>query len=91
MFLLAARTLADAVTPERRETGALYPPVSMLRTVSRSIAIAVAREAIDAGLAAVTPADDAELEAMIDAAMWWPAYVPYERAYPAERRRVTEK
>ena len=91
MFLLAARTLADAVTPERRETGALYPPVSMLRSVSRSIAIAVAREAIDSGLAAVAPADDAALETMIDAAMWWPAYVPYERAHPAERRRATEK
>ncbi len=91
MFLLAARTLADAVTPERRETGALYPPVSMLRSVSRSIAIAVAREAIETGLAAVAPADDAALETMIDAAMWWPAYVPYERAHPAERRRATEK
>ena len=95
MFLLAARALADAVTPDRLETGALYPPVSMLRSVSRSIAIAVAREAIEAGLAGIEltrgGALDAELEAMIDAAMWWPAYVPYERAHPAERRRVTEK
>ena len=91
MFLLAARTLADAVTPARRETGALYPPVSMLRAVSRSIAIAVAQEAVESGLAAIPLASRSELEAMVDAAMWWPAYVPYERARPVERRRVTER
>jgi malate dehydrogenase (oxaloacetate-decarboxylating) len=91
MFLLAARTLADAVTPDRRETGALYPPVSMLRSVSRSIAIAVAREAIDAGLAGIDPATDADLEAIVDDAMWWPAYVPYEPVLATERRRVSER
>ena len=91
MFLLAARTLADAVTPERRETGALYPPVSLLRSVSRSIAIAVAREALDSGVAGIAPASDAELEALVDGAMWWPAYVPYEPALVAERRRVAER
>jgi hypothetical protein len=51
----------------------------------------VAREAIDEGIAAISPASDAALAAMVDGAMWWPAYVPYERAYPAERRRVTER
>jgi len=91
MFLLAARTLADAVTAERRETGALYPPVSMLRSVSRSIAIAVAREAIDSGVAGIGPATEAELEAMVDDAMWWPDYVPYEPVLVAERRRVSER
>jgi malic enzyme len=91
MFLLAARTLADAVTPERRKTGALYPPVAMLRSVSRAIAIAVAHEAVESGLAAVETSSDADLEAMVDSAMWWPAYVPYERAHHTERRRVTER
>ena len=91
MFLLAARTLADAVTADRRETGALYPPVSLLRSVSRSIAIAVAREAVESGLAGIAPTSDDDLESMVDAAMWWPAYVPYERARAGERRRVTER
>jgi malic enzyme len=59
--------------------------------VSRSIAIAVAREALDAGVAGIGPASDAELEALVDDAMWWPAYVPYEPALATERRRVTER
>ena len=80
MFLLAARVLADAVTDERLATGALYPPVSELRAVSREIAVVVAREA--GGI------DD--VEAAVDAAMWWPSYVPYLPVRPEERRRASE-
>ena len=53
MFLLAARTLAEAVSPARFASGAIYPPVGELRSVTRSIAAVVAREAIDAGLAGI--------------------------------------
>jgi malic enzyme len=88
MFLLAARTLAEAVSDERLATGALYPPVGDLRSVTRAIAIGVAREAVETGLAGISPDDD--IEALIDGAMWSPAYVPYIAARPAERRRVTE-
>ncbi len=59
MFLLAARTLDAAVTDERVASGALYPPISSLRAVSREIAITVAREAVDAGLARADIALDA--------------------------------
>ena len=76
MVLAAARTLAATVTPGRLASGALYPPIGDLRAVSRAIALAVAREAIASGHA---PSNDA-LEADVDAAMWWPAYVPYRRA-----------
>ena len=76
MVLVAARTLAGAVTQERLATGALYPPISELRAVSRSIALAVGREAIASGLAPPNEALDTDL----DGAMWWPAYVPYLRA-----------
>ena len=88
MFLLAAQTLADAVTDERLATGALYPPVAELRTVSRAIAIRVAREAVDEGLAGIDPATD--IEVLIDGAMWWPEYVPYRPARAAQRRRDVE-
>ena len=56
--------------------------------VSRTIAMVVAREAIDAGLAGIDPATD--VAALVDAAMWWPAYVPYRPARQAERRRAGE-
>jgi malic enzyme len=88
MFLAAARALAAAVTDDRLATGALYPPVTALRAVSRSIARVVAGEAVAAGLAGIAP--DADLDALIDAAMWWPAYVPYSPARQVERRRSTE-
>ena len=88
MFLLAARTLARAVTDDRLATGAIYPPVRDLRAISRAIAIEVARDAVESGLARIDPTSD--IAAAVDAAMWWPAYVPFEPARRAERRRMTE-
>ena len=79
MVLVAARTLAAEVSADRLADGALYPPIADLRSVSRAIALAVGREAISSGLA--PPSET--LEADVDAAMWWPAYVPYT---PAEIR-----
>ena len=78
MFLAAAETVAAFVTPERLASGALYPSVVDLRTVSREIAIRVAAEAIRSGLSPLPETTD--VEALIDAAMWWPAYAPYRRA-----------
>jgi malate dehydrogenase (oxaloacetate-decarboxylating) len=75
MFLAAAREVAALVTPRRFEAGALYPPVGELRAVSRRIAIAVAEEARQAGLAGIGP--EIDLAAEVAAAMWWPEYVPY--------------
>jgi malic enzyme len=82
LFLAAARTLAGQVADERLATGAIYPTVDRLRTVTRAIAVAVASATREAGSAGVTP--DVDLEAAVDAAMWWPDYVPYT---PAEDRR----
>ena len=78
-FLTAARTLADQVTDARLATRALYPSIADLRTVSRRIAVAVARERLGD-----------EAEDAVDAAMWWPAYVPYEPLRHGERRRAGE-
>jgi len=71
MFIVAARTLADLTPPERLTQGALYPRLAELRSISRAIAIAVAREAHDSGAA---DAPDRDVDATVDAAMWQPTY-----------------
>jgi malate dehydrogenase (oxaloacetate-decarboxylating) len=81
-FLIAARTLARMVEPDRLSSGALYPPVSDLRAISRAIAIAVVR-----GMGTVDgeplPAGDRSIalaEKAVDAAIWWPDYPAFEPA-----------
>jgi hypothetical protein len=46
--------------------------------VTRAVALAVAQAAVDAGLAGIAQGRDVTTE--VDAAMWWPDYVPYESA-----------
>ncbi|HYM83736.1 MAG TPA: oxaloacetate-decarboxylating malate dehydrogenase, partial [Candidatus Dormibacteraeota bacterium] len=75
-FLAAADTLASMVSPERLAVGAIYPPVAALREVSREVAIAVVRALRDAGVGRTI--DDADVAGAVDAAMWWPDYLPYE-------------
>jgi malic enzyme len=90
MFLLAAQELGAAVDDDRLTAGALYPHVADLRSVSRRIAVAVAREAVAAGLSAAAESGPFDPEAAVDAAMWWPEYVPYRPARTIERRHHTE-
>jgi len=84
MLLVAARALAEQVSDERLEAGALYPPVESLSEISREVALAVATEAMTSGVAGVAPGTD--LAAAVDEAMWWPAYVPYIRSRAAVHR-----
>ncbi len=81
-FLVAARTLAGLVGPDRLACGALYPRISDLRAVSRAIAIEVVREmgTVD-GDPLPAGASGGELAATaVDAAIWWPDYAAYEPA-----------
>lgn len=75
MFLIAARTLASWVTSHRLDEGALYPALGNLRDISRSIAVAVAREASVAGVG--RPMTDTQIEDTVNRQMWWPDYVAY--------------
>ena len=76
MFLVVAHELAGLVSADRLRVGAIYPPVAGLRAVARTIAVAVVREARDSGQGRA--GSDAEIEAAVDRAMWWPDYVPFE-------------
>ena len=76
MFSASARALAEMVDAATLAEGALYPPMSEVRNVSRRVAVAVAEEAIAEGLA--EPAVD--IEAAVAEAMWFPEYLPYRPA-----------
>jgi malate dehydrogenase (oxaloacetate-decarboxylating) len=71
MFLVAAATLAEMTPAQRLAQGALYPRLADLRPISRAIAIAVAREAHESGVAGSV---DSNVEAAVDAAIWLPGY-----------------
>jgi malic enzyme len=75
MFLLAAQTLADMVSPDRLAVGALYPAVAELREVSRQIAAKVVCQSRDCGVGRLYR--DEEILNAVDSAMWYPDYLPY--------------
>jgi malate dehydrogenase (oxaloacetate-decarboxylating) len=75
MFLLAAETLAEMVSPERLAAGALYPAVSELREVSRQIAAKVVCQSRECGVGRLYR--DEEVLDAVDSAIWFPAYLPY--------------
>jgi malic enzyme len=71
-FLVAAHELATQVSPARLAGGALYPPISELRSVARTIAVRLVRHLRDTGYG--RQFRDEEIEPAVDAAMWSPAY-----------------
>jgi malate dehydrogenase (oxaloacetate-decarboxylating)(NADP+) len=72
MFLIAARVLAHHVLDAELAQGRVYPELSRIREVSLAIAVAVAREAYQQGLA--SGAESADLEAEIRSQMFNPEY-----------------
>jgi len=76
MFMAAAHALAAAVDATN-PGDSLLPPLTDIRAVSRSIAIAVAAQAQAEGLAPATTPE--ELEQLVDDTTWWPKYRPYIR------------
>ncbi|MEO6059687.1 MAG: NAD-dependent malic enzyme [Candidatus Limnocylindria bacterium] len=77
-FLVAARELAGMLTAERLETGALYPPIRQLRSVARTVAVAVVRHARQSGYG--RQYRDEEIEPAVDRAIWEPEYLTLEPA-----------
>jgi len=82
MFVAAALTLNEFSPALRDSFAALYPPLEIVRDVSRKVAVAVALEAQRAGLAEQTTPE--ELNRRIDMKIWKPHY----RRLVAQREKV---
>jgi malate dehydrogenase (oxaloacetate-decarboxylating) len=77
MFLAAARTIAEMSPAKHDPQANLLPPLVRSRELSFHVAMAVAKQALADGLAAVV--SDAALNAAIKAKMWEPIYADYVR------------
>jgi malate dehydrogenase (oxaloacetate-decarboxylating) len=78
MFMAAAKALASSSPARDNPKHNLLPPVSSLREVAATVALAVALQAHKEGLAADVPTE--QIEQRIRAKVWTPRYVPYRRA-----------
>jgi len=75
MFYVAAKTLAHLVTEEYLAQGTVFPPLERIREVSHAIAMAVATEAYDSGLA--TAPKPKNLAAHVRSLQYEPDYEVY--------------
>ena len=78
MFMAAAKALASSSPARDNSKHNLLPPVSGLREVAVTVALAVALQAHKDGLVTDVPTD--QIEQRIRAKVWRPRYVPYRRA-----------
>lgn len=76
MIMTAARALAKLSPVEQDRNANLLPPMAKSREISRSIACAVARQAIAEGLSDLKEKD---VDSTVAENVWEPVYVPYER------------
>ena len=72
MFSAAARVLSEFSPALNHPDGALFPPLERVREISYRVALAVAAEAVRAGLSSMTLDP---LESAITDKMWTPRYV----------------
>jgi malate dehydrogenase (oxaloacetate-decarboxylating) len=77
MVKAAATELTHHLPTQQDKEGSLLPPLSEARALGRLIALAVGKQAIQDGQAQV--ANEKALNQELDANIWEPLYVPYER------------
>jgi malate dehydrogenase (oxaloacetate-decarboxylating) len=77
MFLTAAKVLSQHSPLLKDPNGTLFPAFENLRSVMRTIGIAVAKAAQEDGVAEKT--SDDQIAKMVDETMWFPEYPTYTR------------
>ncbi len=74
-FMIAAKTLADCITPDCLEAQSLYPDQSKLRDISAKIAANIVRESKRLHIGRMIPDD--QIDEYVKSNMWYPEYKPY--------------
>jgi malate dehydrogenase (oxaloacetate-decarboxylating) len=87
MIKAAAEELVNNLATKTDKNASLLPPISESRALARLIAKAVGRQALKDGQAQVP--DAAALDQEVDANIWEPVYVPYERKQETMRHGAT--
>jgi malate dehydrogenase (oxaloacetate-decarboxylating) len=82
VLLTAARTLASLSPAKHDKNANLLQPLTKIRKIARTIAIATAKEAVKSGLTKYNNLSDVEITALIDEATWVPEYLPYKFKQP---------
>jgi len=77
MLTAAAEALSEYTDPVRLMEGAVYPSVSALGRASRHVAVAVANQAMEDGVARNELKDTQEA---VSEGIWEPRYLPIRRA-----------
>ena len=77
MLMAASQSLADASMQYKKAKGALLPALNEIKPISRSIAYAVARQAIEGGLA--PPISEETMQRRLSENFWAPQYRDYRR------------
>jgi malate dehydrogenase (oxaloacetate-decarboxylating) len=77
MVKAATQELLRHLPTQKNANACLLPPLSQVRSLSRLIGHAVGMQAIREGQAQV--ADEENLNLQLDANIWEPLYLPYER------------
>jgi malate dehydrogenase (oxaloacetate-decarboxylating) len=85
MIMAAAKELARLVPTHKDKNANLLPPLSDSRHLSRLIARAVGKRALQDGEAQIT--DEDMLERELESNIWEPVYVPYVRARMSGKRQ----
>ncbi|KAG0144604.1 hypothetical protein CROQUDRAFT_47121 [Cronartium quercuum f. sp. fusiforme G11] len=81
MIEASALALSDALTPEEKEIGLLYPRLSRIREISTIVALRVIRQAQEEDLIGnplVRDLNDEELTKYIEEKQYWPEYMSVE-------------
>jgi len=85
MLYVAAEALANYVTEEEHQQGKVFPPLSQIRDVSKCVAIAVIKQAIEEGQAGkIGDVSKLDLDEFVAKKMYDPVYVPL-----VEKREIT--